>query len=100
MHKETLWSLTNVLEPEWRNYQGHQDQISPAKMVAMTVCFLGSQSHGKQLSNMFGLTESCFVRVIEYILEPITEKSKLVIKWPNKDKYQEIANDFNKRRIR
>ena len=52
----------------------YRDQMSPAKMVAITVCFLESQSPGKQLSNLFGVTESCFVRVIEYILELITEE--------------------------
>ena len=69
-------------------------------MVAVTVSFLGSQSPGKQLSNLFGMTESCFVKVIEYILELLTEKSKQVIKWPSKDQYETIANEFNKRRIR
>ena len=100
MHKDTLRSLTNFLNPERRQYRGGHEKISPAKMVAVTLSFLGSQSPGKQLSNLFGMTESCFVKVIKYILELLTEKSKQVIKWPSKDQYETIANEFNKRRIR
>ena len=100
IHKDTLRSLTNFLNPERRLYRGGHEKISPAQMVAVTVSFLGSQSPDKQLSNLFGMTESCFVKVIEYILELLTEKSKQVIKWPSKDQYETIANEFNKRRIR
>ena len=100
MHKETLRSLTNFLNPECREYQGGRKQIAPSKMVAVTVCFLGSQTPCKQLSNLFGMTESCFVRITEYILKLLTDRSKTVIKWPNPDEYVSIANDFNKRRIR
>ena len=100
MHKETLRSLTSFLKPERRNYQGGREPVGPAKMVVVTVCFLGAQSPGKQLSNLFGMTESCFVNVIEYILDLLTHKSQLVIKWPSKDEYLTIANEFNKRKIR
>ena len=44
MNKETLRSLTNFLNPTTRAYQGGRKQIGPAKMVAIAVSFLGSQS--------------------------------------------------------
>ena len=100
MNKETLRSLTNFLNPARRSYQGGRQQIGPAKMVAVAVLFLGSQCPCKQLSNMLGMTESCFVRVTEYILQILTEKSSHVIKWPSKEQYTAISNEFNKRRIR
>ena len=100
MNKETLQSLTNYLRPIRRSYQGGHEQISPAKMVAVTVAFLGSQSPCKQLSNMFSMTESCFVKVSEYIMELVTDKSQHIIKWPSKDQYAAVAQEFNKRRIR
>ena len=100
MNKETLRSLTNYLRPTRRSYQGGREQIGPAKMVAVAVAFLGSQSPCKQLSNMFGMTESCFVKVSEYIMKLVTDNSQHIIKWPSKDQYAEIAQEFNKRRIR
>ena len=100
MNKETLRSLTNFLNPARRSYQGGRQQIGPAKMVAVALLFLGSQCPCKQLSNMLGMTESCFVTVTEYILQILTEKSSHVIKWPSKEQYTSISNEFNKRRIR
>ena len=100
MNKETLQSLTNYLRPIKRTYQGGHDQICAAKMVAVAVSFLGSQSPCKQLSRMFGMTESCFVKVTEYIMGLLTDKSQQVIKWPSKDQYSTIAQEFNKRQIR
>ena len=100
MNKDTLRSLTNFLNPTTRDYPGGRQQIGPAKMVAVAVSFLGSQSPCKQLSNVFGMTESCFATVTEYILQLLTQKSKHVIKWPTKDQYVAISAEFNKRRIR
>ena len=49
---------------------------------------------------MFGMSEGCFIKVTDYILDLICEKSHLIIKWPNKEDYEDIAHEFNKRRIR
>ena len=100
MNKNTLRALTSFLEPERRLYQGGREQVFPSKMVAMTTAFLGSQLACKQLSSMFGISEGCFLKVTEYIMQLLTDKSKFIIKWPNKDEYPAIAAEFNKRRIR
>ena len=100
INKETLHSLTTFLNPARRSYRGGREQICPTKMVAVAVCFLGCQTPYKQLSNLFGMTESCFIRVTEYILELLTGKSQQIIKWPSKKNYVAISNEFNKRRIR
>ena len=100
MNRETLQALTSFLKPVTRVYQGRHEQINPSKMVAGTVCFLGSQMPFKQLSNMFGMSEGCLIKVTDYVMQLISEKSHLIIKWPNKADYEHIASEFNKRRIR
>ena len=100
MNRQTLRALTSFLKPVTRIYQGGREQVGPAKMVAVTVCFLGSQMPFKQLSNMFGISEGCLIKVTDYIMQLLVHKSHLVIKWPNKEDYDEIAAEFNKRRIR
>ena len=49
---------------------------------------------------MFGMSEGCFIKVTDYIVDLIYKKSHLIIKWPNKEDYEDIAREFNKRRIR
>ena len=100
MNKNTLKALVNFLKPERRCYQGGHVQIEPSKMVAVTTSYLGSQMPCKQLGNMFGISEGCLLKVTNYIMSLLKEKSKLVIKWPNKQDYKDITNEFNKRRIR
>ena len=100
MNADTLRALIAFLNPERRSYQGGRVQISPAKMVAISVAFLGSQMPCKQMSQMFGISEGCFMKITEYIMELLVKKSHLVIKWPSKDEYEDIAAEFNKRRIR
>ena len=100
MNKSTLRALTAFLNPERRCYKGGRVQVNPAKMVAATVAYLGCQMPSKQLGKMFGLSEGCLLKVTEYIMELLVNKSKLVIKWPNKEQYEDIASEFNKRRIR
>ena len=100
MNADTLRALIAFLNPERRSYQGGREQISPAKMVAITVAFLGSQIPCKQMSKMFGISEGCFMKITEYVMDLLSAKSHLVIKWPSKDEYEDIAAEFNKRRIR
>ena len=99
MNSDTLRALINFLKPEQRSYQGGREQVSPAKMVAITVAFLGCQMPCKQLVSLFGLAEGCLLKITEYIMTILCDKSKLIIKWPSKDEYLEIAAEFNKRRI-
>ena len=100
MNADTLRALTSFLKPRWRLYQGGREQVSPSKMVAVTVAYLGSQMPCKQLGKLFGLSEGCLLKVTEDVMDVIVGKSKLIIKWPSKEDYADIAAEFNKRNIR
>ena len=98
MDKGTFRALTVYLNPKTRNYQGGRVQVRPQKMVAMTLCYLGSKLPYKQLSGIFGVCEECYIRTTNHVLELLVGKSKEIIKWPSKEKYREIADEFNQNR--
>ena len=100
MNRETLKSLTKFLNPRRRIYQGGRKQVEPEKMVAMTCCFLGSQLPYKQLAGIFGVTEACFICCTDYIMKLLQDKVNVIIKWPSKDDYPNIAAEFNKGKFR
>ena len=100
MNRETLLTLTKYLSPGRRNYPGGRDEIDPYKMVAMTCSFLGSQWPCKQLAGIFGVTESCFINVTDYIMRLIMGKIKDIIKWPKKEDYPAVAAAFDRRKVR
>ena len=100
MNKETFRSLVMYLSPARCLYQGGREQVERSKSVAMTLCFLGTRLPFKQLSIMFGVSEECFIRTTDYVMQLLNDKSKLLIKWPEKDEYPAIAAEFNKSRKR
>ena len=100
MDKGTFRALTAYLNPKTRNYQGGRVQVRPHKMVAMTLCYLGSKLPYKQLSGIFGVCEECYIRTTNHVLELLVGKSKEIIKWPSKEKYREITDEFNQNRRR
>ena len=100
MNAATLRSLCQFVKAKQRQYQGGRVEISPSKAVAMTLAFLGSQLAYKQLSGFFGVSEACFIHTTEYVMGILKDKSSLVIKWPDKNDYPEIAADFNSKRFR
>ena len=61
MDKCTFGALTSFLNPKTREYQGGRVQVTPHKMVAMTLFFLGSKMPFWQLSGLFGISEECFI---------------------------------------
>ena len=67
--------------------------------MAMTLAFLGSQLPCKQMSGFFAVSEAAFIHTMEYIMQLLQHKSPLVIKWPKKKDYPEIAADFNSKRL-
>ena len=97
MDRSTFTALTAYLNPPTRSYQGGRVQVGPHKMVAITLCYLGSRFTYRQLSGMFGLSDQCVFQITEYIMGLLNEKSKHVIKWPKKEEYPEIAGEFNKK---
>ena len=100
MNATTLKILCQFLKAKRQCYQGGKEEIAPAKAVAMTLAFLGSQLLCKQMSGFFGVSEAAFIHTTEYIMKLLQHKSPLVIKWPEKKDYPEIAVDFNSKRLR
>ena len=45
-----------------------------------------------QMSAMFGVSEECFIRVTDYVMDLLVGKSKEIIKWPAKDEYAYVAS--------
>ena len=95
MDRSTFRALTGFLNPKARTYQGERVQVGPYKMVAITLCYLGSRFTYRQLSGLFGLSDQCVFQVTEYIMKLLNDKSKFVIKWPKKEDYMTIAREFN-----
>ena len=52
------------------------------------------------MSGFFGVSEAAFIHTMEYIMQLLQRKSPLMIKWPEKKDYPEIAADFNSKRFR
>ena len=96
MDKCTFRALTSFLDPRKRNYQGGRIQVRPHKMVAMTLFFLGSKMPFWQLSGLFGISEECFIRITEYVMDLLVGKIGDIIKWPSKDEYPHISDQFNR----
>ena len=97
MEKGTFRALVSYLNPKTRQYQGGREQVPLHKMVGMTLCFLGCKMPYWQLSVMFGVSEECFIRLTDYVMQLLMSKSKEVIKWPSKDEYKHIASKFNQK---
>ena len=95
--RSTFRALTSFLNPKTRKYQGECIQVSPHKMVGITLCYLGSRFTYRQLSGLFGLSDQCVFQITEYIMQLLNEKSKFVIKWPKKEDYHSVADEFNKK---
>ena len=100
MNKTTFESLRLFLNPVTRSYRGGRVQIEPAKAVAMTLCYLGTRIPYKLLAGFFGVSEEAFIRSTDYIMELLGEKIGMVIKWPSKDEYAQVAADFNSKEKR
>ena len=61
MDKCMFRALTSFLNRKTREYQGGQIQVTPQKMVTMTLFFLGSKMPFWKLSRLFGISKECFI---------------------------------------
>ena len=95
LDRGTFQALKTFLNPSVHIYQGGREQVSPHKMLGMTLFFLGSRLPYIQLAGIFRVSSECFIHSSDYIIELLNKKCAEVIKWPRKDKYKEIANKFN-----
>ena len=84
MDKSTFRALTSFLNPQTRSHQGGRVQVSPHKMVGITLFYLGSKVTYKCLSGIFGLSEECVFHITEYVMQLLNGKCGEVIKWPKK----------------
>ena len=100
MNATTLRTLCQFLKPKKHLYQGGREEIAPAKAIAMTLAFLGSQLPYKQMSGFFGVSKAAFIHTTEYIMQILQQKSSSVIKWPEKKDYPDIAAEFNSKSFR
>ena len=50
--------------------------------------------HNRQ-AHLFGISEECYIRVTEHIIESILEIMPNIIKWPAKEDYPYISQQFN-----
>ena len=100
MDRSTLRALKCFLNPVTRIYQGGRAQIEPFKMVGMTLFFLGSRMPYHQMAGVFGVSEECFIRSTNYIISLLNDKCKEIIKWPRKEDYRRVADDFNQNKRR
>ena len=95
MDRATFEALKTFLNPAVRTYQGGREQVSPHKMLGMTLFFLGSKLPYFQLSGIFGVSSEYFIHSTNYIIQLLNEKCPDVIKWPRKEDYKKIADIFN-----
>ena len=84
MNATTLRTLCQFLKAKKCLYQGGREERAPAKAIAMTLAFLGSQLPYKQMSGFSGVSEAAFIHTMEYIMQILQQKSSSVIKWPEK----------------
>ena len=66
----------------------------------MTLCYLGTKLPYKLLAGFFGVSEEAFIRSTDHIMELLSDKVKCVIKWPSKEDYRSISDEFNKKKKR
>ena len=95
MKMETLVALTSYLDIDVRKGSGGAPQTDAAKMVAMTISFLGCATGYQQMSVLFGVTEDIFIRCTEKVIAKLIEKSEKLIQFPNKDELHNAAKDFD-----
>ena len=99
MDRSTLRALTAFLNLQQRSYKDGRLQVSPHKMVGITLCYLGSHFTYRQLSGIFGLSDEC-VSLSWSIMDLLNAKCKDIIKWLKKEDYEAIAKEFNRKQKR
>ena len=73
------------------------NQISVLKMLGMTLSDLGSQTTIRHLAIQFSVMTDAFIQSTEVIMKVLMDMADSIIKWPYKDEYDTIAEQFNKR---
>ena len=95
MDRGTFEALKMFLNPSVHMYQGGRKQISPHKMLGMTLFFLSLKLPYFQMSGIFGMSSECFIWSTNYIIQLLNKKCPDVIKWPQKEDYKKISENFN-----
>ena len=100
MNFQTFRTLLKFVKPWQREYKGGCNQTTVLKMLGMTLCYLGSQTTIRHLAIQFGVMTDAFIQATESIMKVSMDMADSIIKWPNKDEYHNIAEQFNKWRVR
>ena len=100
MNFQTFWTLLKFVKPHHREYKGGWNQISVLKMLGMMLSYLGSQTTIRHLAIQFSVMTDGFIQSAEVIMKVLMDMAGSIIKWPNKDEYENIAEHFNKRCVR
>ena len=74
MDRGTFEALKTFLNPAVHMYQGGREQMSPHKMLGMTLFFLGSKLPYFQMSGIFWVSSECFIRSTNYIIQLLNKK--------------------------
>ena len=96
MHPDTLRALVRFINPKRRDYRGGRQQMANSKMVVMTLNYLGLLTTVRQLARQYGITTDCFIQCTERVMRLLMANCHKVIKWPERDEYAMIADNFNK----
>ena len=66
MDRSTFRAVTAFLNLQQRSYKVGRLQVSPHKIVGITLCYLGSHFTYRQLSGIFCLSDECVFHIMEY----------------------------------
>jgi hypothetical protein len=74
---------------------GGRPSISSSKKLAMFLKYIGSKETILDLSQLFGVTESCFIKTRGQVTDAILANLlDTLIQWPSQDEHQDVATYF------
>lgn len=79
---------------------GGRQSIRPDKKIAMFLKYLGSKETVLDISQLFGVAESSFIKARRQVTDAISDNLlNTIIQWPNPIEYPNIAEDFHRKDI-
>ncbi|GLV40085.1 uncharacterized protein CBL_02970 [Carabus blaptoides fortunei] len=74
-----------------------REKVSPKKAFLMSLWYLSNQETYRQISDRFGVSESCSLTIIRRVVKYVVSISPTHIKWPSQEQQIVIANEFEKK---
>ncbi|KAK4319607.1 hypothetical protein Pmani_009463 [Petrolisthes manimaculis] len=75
-------------------HQGGHKPLSADTLLALTLWYLGNQTTFREISELFGLAESCVHGCIQYGIKILCTVAPTFIKWPTLEQVPEHENKF------